>query len=37
MKTKTHNIVSIIEILIDISLLPLFHIKLFHEVAVLPG
>ncbi len=37
MKTKIHNIVSIMEILINISLLPLFYVKLFHEVSVLPG
>ncbi len=37
MKIKMHNILSIIEILINISLLPLFNIKLFHEVAVLPS
>ncbi len=37
MKRKTHNILSIIEIFINLSLLPLFHVKLFHEVSVIPG
>lgn len=36
MKTKIHNIISIIEILINLLLLPLFHIKIFHKIAFLP-
>lgn len=27
---------SVIEIVINLSLLPLFHVKFFHEVAILP-
>lgn len=37
MKRKTSNIISIIEMTINLALLPLFHLKMFHEVSVVPG
>ena len=37
MKRKISNIISVIEMTINLALLPLFHIKMFHEVSVIPG
>ena len=31
------KIITIVEIFINLSLLPLFHVKFFHEVSVIPG
>lgn len=38
MKENTKsNIITFIEIGINLALLPLFHVKFFHEVAMIPG
>jgi hypothetical protein len=37
MKKISKYLVSAVEIIIDIALIPLYFVKMFHEVAVLPG
>lgn len=37
MRKSKSNIMTFIEIGVNLMLLPLFHIKFFHEVAVVPG
>lgn len=37
MKQLSNKIIQIVEIVLNIILLPFFGVKIFHEVAVLPG